>query len=82
MTYYYARNLQWGELEADNTVTVSFEIYTDEDVKIDGMQEVHGAVADIQQLIEAKVRTKSEAVALLEAIMANEEFAIEMTQVG
>lgn len=79
MTYYYARNLQWGELEADNTVTVGFDIYTDLDVKIDGTQEVHGFVSEIQQLIEAKVRTKSEAVALLEAIRANEEFAIEMT---
>lgn len=79
MTYYYARNLQWGELEADNTVTVRFDIYTDLDVKIDGTQEVYGFVSEIQQLIEAKVRTKSEAVALLEAIRANEEFAIEMT---
>lgn len=79
MTYYYARNLTWGELSADNKVSVSFEIYTDQNVKIDGTQTVEGAVADIQQLIEAKVRTKSEAVALLEAIRANGEFAIEMT---
>lgn len=79
MTHYYARNLQWGELSVDNKVSVSFEIYTDQDVKIDGMQTVEGAVVDIQQLIEAKVRTKSEAVALFEVIKANEEFAIEMT---
>ena len=79
MTYYYARNFTWGELSADNKVSVSFEMYTDQNVKIDGTQTVEGAVADIQQLIEARVRTKSEAVALLEEIRANEEFAIEMT---
>lgn len=80
MTYYYARNIQWGDLSADNTVSVSFEIYTDQDVKIDGTQTVEGPVTDIQQLIEAKVRTKSEAVALYEAIRENQELAIEMTQ--
>lgn len=80
MTYYHARNIQWGDLSADNTVSVSFEIYTDQDVKIDGVQTVEGPVVDIQQLIEAKVRSKSEAVALFEAISANQELAIEMTQ--
>lgn len=79
MTYYYARNVTWGELESDDTVTVTFEIYTDEGVKIDGLQSVHGSISEIQQLIEAKVRTKSEAVALYEAVRENTEFTIEMT---
>lgn len=82
MIFYYARNLQWGELEPDNTVTVRFDIYTDDGEKIDGTQEVRGDVADIQQLIEAKVRARSGAVALLEEIKTNKEFAIEMTKVG
>lgn len=82
MTYYYARNIQWGELSASNTVSASFDIYTDQDVKIDGTQTVEGPVADIQQLIEAKVRSKSEAVALFEAIKENTELMIEMTQEG
>ena len=82
MVYYHAKNLIWGALEADDTVTVSFDIYTDQDVKVDGRQEVHGSLTEIQQMIQNKVKSKCEAVGLYAEITQNTELAIEMTQQG
>lgn len=79
MTYYFARNLTWGELSADNTVSASFDIFNENDEQIGTTQTVEGSVMNMQQLIEQKVRTTSEAVALFETIRENSELAIEMT---
>lgn len=80
--FHHAKNVTWGALEVDNSVTATFDIYDDTEKLIDTAQSVHGDITVIQQLISDKVKERSAAIAQYETITANTDFAIEMTQVG
>lgn len=80
MIYHYARNVVWGALEADDTVTVTFDIQNAAGDTLFQLQSVHGTLADIQQLIADKVKSKSEALEAYEVLISNTEFTIEMTR--
>lgn len=79
MDYHYARNVTWGQLGVDDAVEVTFDIHDAEGNTIATGLTVKGVPDGIQQSIAEKVRTKSAAVAMYEALITNTEFAIEMT---
>lgn len=77
--FYYAKNVVWGELEMDDTVAVSFNIFDDQNTMIATNITVKGTTDQIQQLVSDRVKTKSAAVEAYNALKLNEEFAIDMS---
>lgn len=76
--FHYAKNVVWGELEPDDSVRVTFDIQNSEGVTIAQELVVKGTLDAIQQIILAKVQTKSAAIEAYNALKLNSEFAVEM----
>lgn len=79
MDYHYAKNVIWGGLGLDDTVEVTFDIHDAEGGVIAERLAVKGTLDAIQQLIAAKVQTKSAAASAYAELVKNSEFAVEMS---
>lgn len=78
MASYYAKNIQWSDLLADNTVEATFDVYDDADVLIASAVKASGSPSDIQLNISNALKSKASAVATYEAIKQNTVLEVPM----
>lgn len=82
MLYHYAKDVAWGELQTDDTVEVTFNLYDAEGSRIAENLTVKGIPSHIQQFIIEKVQSKSASISAYNDLVTNTEFKVEMVQEG